>query len=408
MSLYKFSSFNRTIEGEEGVILHNTITRRSVGYGSDVEKVKDQILQQQVRTLESDVDKLLLQIIAAELLDRGAIVPVEHVNREEEYLNSLSAPILPEYGFFGCKVAKVQSIKDESNLIACFGVPCDVGASKPGSRYGPRLLRGRSKDMNFRGGRPILLDLFNKNTVSFDKLVDLGDVTSTRGNVQQWIANVRALLAKIPTACIPCMIGGDHSLTYAAVTHLWDTGKRFSLVQLDHHLDIQLWGKFKDNKPEYLDDLSHGNFVSWVKYQIPDIDILNIGASRYQSFSDISSDQVNQYINTVCKVISDFEVQNCEITSIIEKLPQDQDIYLSIDIDAINSIFIRSNTGFPGHTGICLDKFVSIVHFLTTKNNVIGLDLMEHGVSNNHENHYSSSTILANILINIICNINFH
>lgn len=405
--MYNLSSFNRIIFTEYGDRMYNSVTKKSIGYNKLVEELLPPLCRKQINKLEKSLSDRFLQIIVAELLCRGIIIPINQVNNELEYLNSISPLQLPEHGFFNCKTLDLELIdKKQENNIIFFGVPCDLGSSRPGSRYGPRLLRSKSNSLNFRSKSSILLDMFKYKELNTSNLLDLGDINITTSNLDNWMQKIKNLICKLPQKSIPFMIGGDHTFTLPVIQSLWKSRSPFTLIQLDQHLDIQIWGEFKDVEPKYLDPLSHSNFVSWIKHYIPEINILQVGVSRYQSVGNSQYiDNVKKYLDNISNVITDFEIQNNNISSILSKVPKEQNIYLSIDIDVINSIFIRDKTGFPGPMGIDLEKFIKLVNFIISNNKIVGVDIMEYGISDKTESHSSSSTIIVNAILNILQNI---
>lgn len=405
--MYVFSSFNKIISTERGCRLYNIVTKKSVGYDQLIESLSVKFCQQQIKTLENAIDSKLLQIVVAELVSRGIIIPIEQTSNELNYLNLISPLQLPEFGFLNCRTVDFNLINKDNKVITFFGVPCDLGASRPGSRYGPKLLRSKSLNINFRGKNAIIFDIKRNKSINIENLLDLGDINLTTSNLSQWILKVKSLFNALPLNAIPFMIGGDHTFTLLAVEALWKTRAPFVFIQLDHHMDIQIWGEFESNKPKQLDLLSHANFVSFIKNLIPQIDIIQIGVCRYQSIGNKKYlDQIANYLNYISKKITDFEIQNDQIDHILSQLPQKSNVYLSIDVDVINSVYIRDHTGFPAYTGVDLEKFFKIVDFISSSNNIIGIDIMEYGVSDKAEAQNSSSTIIVNTMLNILQNIN--
>ncbi len=408
--MYIFSSFNKLISAEQGCRLYNSITKKSIGYSNFIESLSVKFFHQQLEKLEINFNDKLLQIIVAELLSRGIIIPIEKQYNELDYLNSITPLQLPTVGFMNCKTIDVDLIdynNEKESAITLFGVPCDLGAARPGSRYGPKLLRLKSHSINFRGRDAVILDIQKFRDIKIRNLLDLGDINLTTSNINNWILKVNNFVSALPIGVIPLMLGGDHTFTLPVIEALWKTRSPFILLQLDHHLDIQIWGPFKDNKPENLDLLSHNNFISWLKHAIPQINILQVGVCRYQSIGNKKYlDQVTNYLNWIGKKITDFEIQNNKIDYILSKLPQKENVYLSIDVDVISSFYIGKHTGFPGPTGIDLEKFSQIIDFISSHNKIIGIDIMEYGISDKVEYHNNSSTIIVNTILNILQNIN--
>lgn len=394
--LFRLSSYNSLKDN----IITNNVTGKSIGNSELVQNFIPSILSE--IEVKSNFDKIVC-IIQKELLMYGIIVP-EYINisSEKSYLINLFPITLPISGFFYSQVTDFRGLdKDLKKSIAFLGVPCDLGAKKPGTRYGSTLLRDISRNLNFRGNCLSILDIASlTDPLKNRKIFDIGNI-KLQDTLSDFIRIVESVIPALPVNTVPIMIGGDHALSFGSIKGtLKKVKKPFTIIQLDHHLDLQLWGNFKDGKPD-LEDLTHANFMSWINNDMPDIKIYQIGMYDYQSASAENFDNAKKYVRKISKIITNFSILYEPHNKILSLLPSNQDIYLTIDVDIINSIYM-SQTGYPGHTGISLESFVRLIRDICRKNNIIGVDIMEFGMSNKLEPHLAMGTFLCSIILDII------
>ena len=177
--------------------------------------------------------------------------------------------------------------------------------------------------------------------------------------------------------------------------------KKFTIIQLDSHLDIQVWGDFDNGYPKKLTVPDHSNFISWVKHYMPEISILQIGINNYQGIPRNNLDDVTRYLDNIGQRITNIEIFNNTQEYLENKLPKNQDIYLTIDVDVINSVYMPS-TGYPGAIGINLEMIFFIIKTICLYNNIIGVDIMEFAQSANKEFHSRMSNIVNSLILEII------
>jgi len=402
--MLQLSSFNKII-GKE---LHNSITGKSVGYSSRLEKYLPEIVNHNPETLSSPSDKIL-SLLQHELLFRGLIVPqniTTSSKQEEIYLTELVPIKLPTTGFFNSKVVDFRGLDKNSDkkMVLFLGVPCDLGAPRPGTRFGPQILRERSLNFNFRGRNFSVFDTSSKSDILKEKSVyDLGNITLPQVELSNWLKTIENVISQLPKSSIPITIGGDHSLSLGAIRGIYTKNQStFTVVQMDYHLDVQIWGKFVNSKPT-LDKPTHANFMSWIRNDIPDLKILQIGIFDYQSIdcSTNQSIQTTEYLKNFSEILTNFSILSKEDKEIYRELPRDQNVYLTIDVDVINYNYM-SHTGFPSATGISIEHFIKIIRYLCIHNNIIGIDIMEFGKSHKDHEHYEMATLINCVILDII------
>lgn len=408
MNLYTLSSFNTLQHLGNKSTYENSVTGKGVLYSSYIiELINSIILKQQIAVLADDLNTRIFQIITCELLYRGIIVPVDKIDTEIEYLSSLIKIRKERISFFksnNISEVKIELLdKEDKNVIFC-GIPYDIGAKNPGTRFGPYLLRDRSNSIMFRHEQgPCLLDIYSNSNIFFKNFVyDFGDINLDMLSKREALQRVKDIASLISRNGIPFFIGGDHLFTFPIVEGIYkERGKVFSFVQFDYHLDIQVWGNFKDNKPEVLTSPTHSNFVSWIHNNIPELKKLQIGVDNYQSITRKNSRNIVNYLEMVGSRISNIEIYKSPIEQICTKLPKGEDIYISIDVDVLNLIYINS-TGYPAPTGISFKDFMILISYLCQHNTIIGVDIMEFGQNNKVEHHLYMSTIVVNIILEIL------
>lgn len=410
MSLYFFSSYNNISHNSPAGICRNSITNRFVSYNNVLANVINKALYQQLTTLEEDLDLRALQLITAELLYRGIIAPIAYQDTEEEYLSSLLLIDQDQRSFF--KVTTINEL-DLLNIthqpIVFCGIPSDLGAARPGTRYGPRLLREKSSATLFRSDSELcLLDLSSDCQNVFaqgDGFYDLGDINLQNLKLQTALDKVKIVSSAIAKVGIPFFIGGDHLFTLPIIEGIWQTKqKEFLIVQLDNHLDIQSWDEFEGDKPKILTKPTHANFISWIHYKMPNLKLLQIGIDNYQPINKKYHKHFVNYLSDIGTRISNLQLSLASQDMIAKQLPSAQDIYLSLDVDILNTIYLNA-TGYPASLGIDLAMLQFLINYLCTNNRLVGVDIMEFGSTQQHDKHADMAAIIVNIMLEILKNI---
>lgn len=406
--MFIVSSYTKVTQNNKIKKWQNTISKKAIGYSDNFESIIPELLLQQLETKSEDLEESLRQLILCECLYRGLVIPEKHIDNEIEYLQGITIFSRVNNGFFNSPVIDCNTIKDkQGNQFAFIGIPCDHGASRPGSRFGTQLLRERSCNINFRGnGVNHLFNLKNKqNVFQFKNVYDFGDIYFPKNEFEICLNKVKEAFNHIPSNVIPISIGGDHSFTLPILEALYlKRAKPFTVIQLDNHLDIQLWGEFTlDNQPKKLDKVSHSNFISWMHNKMPELKLLQLGVSEYQSIGEISQETyIGNYLSNIGAQITDVDILlSHSISEILDKIPIDTDVYLTIDVDVINSSVMKQ-TGFPSPTGITYQQLYQITKAICERNNIIGIDIMEFGGSHKRDEHYDMSTCLCFLILEII------
>ena len=224
-------------------------------------------------------------------------------------------------------------------------------------RYFERSLRGLDRyDFDIGG------ELLNGENI---QVVDCGDVLAdprdVAGNHNRSETTVRKIL---DVGALPIILGGDHSVPIPVFRALENHGP-ITLIQVDAHIDWR--------------DILHG-----VKYglssvirrasEMPHInDIFQIGL---RSAGSARLEEVEAARNYGANLISDIELQDVGMQDILNRIPDDQNYYLTIDADGIDPSIMPAVAG-PAPGGVNYSQMRQLIRGLTTKGRLMGMDIVE-------------------------------
>ncbi len=229
--------------------------------------------------------------------------------------------------------------------IEVFGVPSDLGHSyRSGTRHGPAAIREVSQ-----------------STAVSAQGVDHGDIG--RAYEQDWgkvIKEVEAMTSNILSrGSCPVVLGGDHAVSFAAVAGCRQL-RPLNIVWFDAHTDFCSWTP--------ADWHNHKQVLRRIA-GLPHVgQIVQIGHRGITYFDEI--DRFGRL-----RVIRASEADTSQ-SAILAALPEDQPVYVSIDIDAIDPRF-APGTGHPVPGGLAIGTLSKLARLIVKERNVIGFDLME-------------------------------
>ena len=171
-------------------------------------------------------------------------------------------------------------------------------------------------------------------------------------------------------------IGGDHSITYYAVSGILAALDEIVFVQLDAHNDLGVIGKNKSSRtlPSLsLNPINHANFAHKLalRPQVNTIFQIGVRSSEKAIVTDSSTAKVFQ-TSTADDVMAETNKVARQIASL--GLP----VYLSIDMDVIDpSVGIAVTTPLDG--GLLLEQFFDVILCLLQSGaDVVAIDIVEH------------------------------
>ncbi|KKY17478.1 putative arginase family protein [Phaeomoniella chlamydospora] len=263
--------------------------------------------------------------------------------------------------------------------IAVLGAPFDTGTSyRPGARFGPHGIRDGSR--RIRG--PHSWNIYSRNNpfTQWAKVVDCGDAPLTfvdntvalkqLGKAHKIISGRLANNDTISKTPRILMLGGDHTITLAALRSTFERWGIVNVIHFDSHIDT--WN------PNVLgDSINHGTFLHIAHEEglISNHSSIHAGirAPLGTRDRDIQNDVQCGFDIITARDIDDIGVKGI-IKQIKERVGNGK-VYISVDIDVLDPAFApATGTAEPG--GWSTRELLSIIDGLTGLK-VVGADVVE-------------------------------
>lgn len=295
-----------------------------------------------------------------------------------------------------CSFGKYPICTDLHKLdadIGILGVPYDLGVGfLSGARLAPRRIREASTQ--YARGAQGYYD-FDRDEQLLGaplKVADCGDVDILHGDMEYSFAHIEEAVRRIIRAgAAPVVIGGDHSITIPVGRALEEMGKEISVVQFDAHLD---W-------TDHVGPLQYGNGspmrrISELKHidKMAQIGLRGMGSSKKSDYNDAKA-----YGSVL---ISAREAHRIGVDAIVDKIPEAENYFLTIDIDGYDmSIAPGVASPYPG--GLYYNQVSDIIRGIGRKGNIIGADLVE--VAPQYDPTGSTVRLAALTIMNVLVEI---
>lgn len=383
MTTLRLSRFTEVVDEADGQrAMLSRYTSHRVGLTDSLAHALPEILALDIDTPDPDGPTLLAQLCAYELASRGLLVPADlDEDAERQFLDSLEA-LVTAPSFFGVPTAALAAVA--APTIAFLGVPCDLGASYPGTSAGPSLLREASRRLISDHPGGIVVDAGQRPAFA-GAVVDLGDVELRRRDLAAWMTTVEGIVAALPTGVVPVVIGGDHAFSYPVIKARYERrGRRpFTVVHIDHHRDLQTRGAFVVGAPRQLEPITHANVMSHVLALDPGMRLVQLGVAPYVSAASEPDAELARYLARVGEPLSALDLAMggpLGIAMALDRVGRDHDVYLSIDVDVLAAPYLRA-TGYPAPLGLDPITLMHLITAIARQHRVIGVDLMEFGIA---------------------------
>lgn len=229
-----------------------------------------------------------------------------------------------------------------------FGVPLDTARVPPLSPFhGPACIRKALAAYSPKWSSAMPFDLGDVLNWPTDGLNAIG------GRVQ-WLTRRIS-----ESGAIQIMLGGDHSVSYFAISGLASQHQQLAVVQLDAHADLAPPSGARWRAP-----LNHASVMSYV-LELPHVlQITQIGLRR-----EIEDAQ------TRIRAYSVQALRRESIAAVIDAIP-DVPVYLTIDLDVLDPQLAPEVTT-PLPSGLLMSEVKDLLVKLLTCRRVIAFDLVE-------------------------------
>jgi len=244
----------------------------------------------------------------------------------------------------------------KKSKVAILPVPYEGTTSfNGGTRNGPYAIIGNSRylDELFDSQGDELMGLKSTDIFTLDELeLSANSPKEAIMGVEQAIEDEILKFNKIPF-----MLGGEHSITFGAVSALHKKYPDISVLQLDAHAD--LIDEYAGTK------YSHACVMRRIK---------ELGVKTVQVGIRNMNTEIKQYL----KEKNDLKIYYApEVPSAVEVLKGlSENVYLTVDLDVFDPSIMPS-TGTPEPGGLGWYDVLNLVKHIARKRNIVGADVVE-------------------------------
>jgi agmatinase len=240
---------------------------------------------------------------------------------------------------------------DPSSAVFMFmGVPFDkTSTHRFGAKQGPAAIRAASQAIE-----SFCLQEQNNIDAALLPIADIGDVIFDKNSVQNMLRAVESVVGQITQQeKIPLLLGGEHTLTLAAVRAL---PRDIVLLQFDAHMDLR--DRFNDQ------EFSHACVQRRIVEQLGPDHLIQIGI-RAVSKEEYDYAQKHNIAFYTCDDIRR-EGATAIAHRINEAIPPGPPIYLSIDMDVLDPAYAPA-VGNPEAGGLSTSQLLTILRVIAPR-----------------------------------------
>ncbi|MBK9039631.1 MAG: arginase family protein [Bdellovibrionales bacterium] len=216
--------------------------------------------------------------------------------------------------------------------IVCVGAPIQLGTinGRGGCEHAPQVLRQYSS-FHKLAEQDLYSCADSKVILRSNSLSDVGDILfSPTMHLEKYFNHFEEVLGFLyEMGKIPLILGGDHLVTYYALSSLKKQVKKFQFIHFDAHRDL---GEISE-----LELPTHSNFVSYVLSWLEVVTVLQVGIRGFSPFVKMSPK------------ISTVGIPNEELLK--KYLSPNIPCYISVDLDCLNPIYFDA-VNFPVAHGL--------------------------------------------------------
>ena len=255
--------------------------------------------------------------------------------------------------------------------IAILGAPSDEGSPwKPGARFAPRKIRELS--VKYAGYGPVQHQLGyydideDRRYLEYERrqsrIVDCGDSDIVYTNVRRTFDNITRDVRRIlDTGAFPVVIGGDHAVTYPVVRAYTE---RLNVVHFDAHMDYRPF--------VHGVQWANGNPIRNVARLKTCHHIVQVGIRSLRTRqADVEDSRARGN-----DVVTIPEFRRRGPRAIVDLLPRDESVYVSIDVDVLDLPLVPGCASSEVN-GLTYDELRQTLFAIARGREVIGFDLVE-------------------------------
>jgi agmatinase len=249
--------------------------------------------------------------------------------------------------------------------VAIMGAPTDEGSPfMPGSRFGPRAIREHSIRFNAQEGYydPREQRQFLEYEMTHGRLVDVGDADVLPTNVVDTFRNITAMARQLlDRGALPVVLGGDHAISYPVVRAYTDP---VHVVHFDAHLD---YAPFIHGL-EYTNNHAFRHIAHMPTVQ----SLMQVGIRSLRN----PRSQMDDTLADGNQVVTMEEFYDRGPRGLVEALPADAKVYVSLDIDVLDLSLVPGCVSAEPN-GMAYAELRDTLFALAEHTEIVGFDLVE-------------------------------
>jgi len=263
------------------------------------------------------------------------------------------------------------------------GIPYDKTSTyRSGSKFGPSAIREASLNIE-------TYSLRTNIDVEDLKIYDAGDL-NVADSLEETLKRIKLSVEDVVNSQkIPILIGGEHTLTYAAVLAM---ESNIGLISLDAHADL---------RDEYMGlRLSHTTFMRRIAERIGQKSILEVGVRA------LCKEEVQYVTEKGITMITTQRLRQLGPENAAEvvkaRAKEFERTYITIDIDVLDPAFAPA-VGSPEGDGICPNMLITMLNSICDERTA-GIDLVE--VAPQYDTGTTAAQA-ARILFEALCSVEY-
>ena len=220
------------------------------------------------------------------------------------------------------------------------------------------------------------------------RVVDCGDVpgdpTDIKGHYRIAEKAVKAILDR---RALPAVIGGDHGVPIPVLRAFGGRGP-ITLVHVDAHID---WRDEVNGVYEgYSSTIRRASELSHID-RIFQVGMRGQGSARAKEVEDA--------LNYGAEIITAYEVHEKGIDSVLDRIPANENYYLTIDADGLDPAVMPA-VAAPVAGGLLFYQVRRLIHGLVHKGRLLGMDIVE--ITPKRDLNGISSLTAGQLILNFI------
>lgn len=220
------------------------------------------------------------------------------------------------------------------------------------------------------------------------RVVDCGDVAGDSGDLGAHYRRAEGVVRKIiRRGALPLIIGGDHGVPIPVFRALDSLGE-IILVHVDAHLDWR--DEVNGVREGYSSPIRRASELDHIG-EIFQIGLRAQGSARGREVADA--------LAYGSHLITAYEVHDTGMTAVLNRIPDAQTYYLTIDADGFDPSVMPAVAG-PAPGGLLFHQVRTLIHGLANKGRLAGMDIVE--ITPQRDLNGISSLTAGQLMLNFI------